>query len=327
MTTDAQPVLHAEEIPGLVTRANAGDEAWVCNFGYDSDPGSTVTPVNLTGLVSNTPITTGSLPDAIAASPDGRLILVADEGQDLLTIIDATDGDVLARVATGVEPDAVAVSPDGRLALVADSDDGTVTQVNLDSMSAGPHIRVGPQPDAIAIGGQDGETALVANLGDGTVTPIDLATMRAGRPIPVGDEPDAIALSPNGMGAFVADLGSNEITYVNLVTLRAGPRIDVGVAPTGIATEESTGVAGPLAWVTGGTSLVRVSFDQKRVVGRALSVGHLAEAVAIGPGSSTAWVADEDPYVTEVNLVTGRDIASVSVGGRPSAIVVPAPIR
>jgi hypothetical protein len=136
-----------------------------------------------------------------------------------------------------------------------------------------------------------------------------------------------MALSPDGDGAFVADLGSNAITYVNLATLRAGPRIAVGVAPTGIATEDSTGGVGPLAWVTGGTSLVSVSFDQKRVVGRALAVGQLVEAVAIGPGSSTAWVADEDPYVTEVNLVTGSDMASVPVGGRPSAIVVPAPIR
>jgi YVTN family beta-propeller protein len=326
MTTDAQPVLNTVEIPGLAARADAGTEAWVCNFGYDSDPGATVTPVNLSKGVANTPDTTGTLPDAIASSPDGRLVLVADEGQDLLTVIDAEDGDVLARVPTGVEPDAVAVSPDGHLAVVADSDDGTITPVNLKTMRAGRHVNVGHQPDAVAIGGPKGSTALVANLGDGTVTPVDLATMTAGRPIRVGAEPDSIALSPDGDGALVADLGSNSVTYVNMVTLRAGPTIDVGTAPTGIAAEASGQGTGAVAWMTGGTSLVEISFDQKRVIGSAVPVGHLAEAIAVARGSSTAWVADGDPYVTEVNLITRRAIESVRVGGRPTAIVIPAPI-
>jgi YVTN family beta-propeller protein len=326
MTADAQPVLHHVVIPGLAARADAGTEAWVCNFGYDSDPGATITPVDLSRGVADTPITTGTLPDAIAATPDGRLVVVADEGQDLLTVIDAKNGNVLARVSTGVEPDAIAVSPDGHLALVADADDGTITPVNLQTMRAGPHIHVGHQPDAVAIGGPTGETALVANLGDGTVTPVDLETMTAGRPIAVGTEPDAIALSPSRDGAFVANLGSDSVTYVNLVTLHAGPQILVGVPPTGIATETSAQSAGPVAWVTGGMSLVGISFDTTRVTGRRIAVGHLAEAVAISTGSATAWVADEDPYVTEMNLVTGREIKSVHVGGRPTAIVIPSPI-
>jgi hyaluronoglucosaminidase len=187
-------------------------------------------------------------------------------------------------------------------------------------------VHVGHQPDAVVIGGPKGSTALVANLGDGTVTPVNLGTMTAGRPIRVGAEPDSIALSPDGDSALVADLGSNSVTYVNLVTLRAGPTIDVGIPPTGIAEEASAQSAGAVAWVTGGTSLVEISFDQRRVIGRAVPVGHLAEAIAIARGSSTAWVADGDPHVTEVNLMTRRAIESVRVGGRPTAIVIPAPI-
>ncbi len=327
MTADAEPVLHAAAIPGLAVRADAGSEAYVCTYGYDSEPGATVTPVNLDHAVADPGITTGTLPDAVAATPDGRLVLVTDEGEDQLSVLDASDGDVVATIPTGVEPDAVAVSPIGSLAIVANSDDGTVTPVDLKTMRAGQPVRVGHQPDAVGIGGPDGDTALVANLGDGTVTPLNLETMRAGRPISVGAEPDAIAVSPDGDYALVADLGSDAVTFIDLVTLRASTSVDVGIPPTGIATDPTASASTGTAWVSGGRSLVAVSFTARPVVGRAIPVGHLAEAVAIASDGTTAWVADSDPYVTAVDLTTGRVLESVRVGGRPSAIAIPPPIH
>lgn len=330
MTNDAEPVLHKVAIPGLAARAAAGTEAYVCNFGYDSAPGATVTAVDLEDANVDARITTGTLPDAIAASPDGRMLLVADEGQDLLRVLDTSDGDVIATVGTGVEPDAVAVAPDGALAVVANSDDGTVTPVDLRTMRALEPIHVGAQPDAVAIGGPGGRTALVGDLGAGTVVPIDLQTLTAGAPIAVGSEPVSIALSPDGDIAAVANLGSNSVTFVNMVSLRALRTVPVGVAPTAIASEPSSpsggGVAsavGELAWVTGGTSLVPVSFESEAVASPVIDVGRLVEDVAISPGGDSAWVADHGPDITEVDLASGRPVKSVTVGGRPSEIVIP----
>jgi YVTN family beta-propeller protein len=324
-TNDAQPVTHNPDIGGLASRSEAGTEAYVCNFGYDSDPGATVTPVDLTSRVADTPITTGTLPDALAATPDGRYLLVADDGQDLLTVLDTSDGDVRAQITVGVEPDAVAISPDGRLALVANSEDGTVTPVDLENFTAGKALRVGAQPDAIAIGGPGGQTAIVANLGSNSVTPIDLKTMTSGPPISVGDEPDAIALDPDRDEALVTNLGSGNATFLDMTTLAPGPEIALGIAPTGVATEADYGSNGPVAWVSGGESLVAVSFDRTGLLGRNYPVGHLAEDVAITNSGATAWVADNDPYVTEIDLSNGRTLVTVHVGGRPSAIVIPPP--
>jgi YVTN family beta-propeller protein len=337
MTADAEPVLHTVTIAGLASRAQAGAEAYVCTYGYDSAPGATVTPVNLDGDRADSGITTGTIPDAVAASPDGRLVLVTDEDEDQLSVINTSNGHVVATIPTGLEPDAVAVSPDGDLAVVANSGDGTVTPVDLHTMRAESAVHVGGEPDAVGIGGPGAHTALVANLAGGTVTPLNLETMRVGRPIRVGDEPDAIAVSLDGDSALVTDLGSDAVTFVDLVTLRASTSVNVGIPPTGIATDpEGTGGAagggsgdtgsGPVAWVSGGSSLVSVSFASRPVVGRTIPVGHLAEAVAIARGGAAAWVADADPYVTEVDLVTGRDLKSVRVGGRPSAITIPPPI-
>jgi YVTN family beta-propeller protein len=148
------------------------------------------------------------------------------------------------------------------------------------------------------------------------VTPVNLTTMSAGTPIPVGDEPDAIAVSPDGETALVANLGSNSVTYVDLSTLTATGSVNVGIAPTGVATQNEQ-----FAWVSGGQSIVSVSFAS-HTTGQPIAVGHLVEAIAIAP-DGVAWVADLDPHITSIDLKTRKVISSVSVGGRPSAIVVP----
>jgi YVTN family beta-propeller protein len=323
MTADAEPVLNAVNIPGLGTRAAAGSEAYVCNFAYDSDPGDTVTPVDLSAAKVDPRVTTGSLPSAVAATPNGRMILVTDEGEDELTVLDSTDAHVIATIATGAEPDAVAISPNGVVALVANSDDGTVTPVVLATMHADPPIRVGGQPDAIAIGGTTGQTALVANSGTGTVTALDLATMSVERTITVGEEPDGIAMKPDGTSALVANLGSNSVTLIDMTTLKAVQTVALQVPPTGIATAKG---GNPAAWVTGGKSVEEVTFDGPALVHSA-NIRHLAEAIAVDGAGDEAWVADGDGYVTEVDLRTGMAGKSVDVGGRPTAIVIPPAIR
>jgi DNA-binding beta-propeller fold protein YncE len=149
--------------------------------------------------------------------------------------------------------------------------------------------------------------------------------MAPGSPITVGDEPDAIALDPDRDEALVANLGSGTATFVDLLTVSAGPQVALGVAPTGAATEAHDASNGAVAWVSGGDSLVGVSFDKTALLGRSYPVGHLAEAVAISNSGTTAWVADNDPYLTEIDLSDGRTLETVQVGGRPSAIVVPPP--
>ena len=42
--SDAQPVLHTVYLRASRRVREPVTEAWVCNFGYDSDPGATVTP-------------------------------------------------------------------------------------------------------------------------------------------------------------------------------------------------------------------------------------------------------------------------------------------
>ena len=79
-------------------------------------------------------------------------------------------------------------------------------------------------------------------------------------------------------------------------------------------------------WVTVGSSLVPVDLSTLSA-GAAIAVGHVSEAVALGPEGTTAWVAGVDGTVTPLNLRTGRAHRPIHVGGRPSAILVPPPRR
>ncbi|HEY5245746.1 MAG TPA: hypothetical protein VIJ60_08770, partial [Acidimicrobiales bacterium] len=227
--------------------------------------------------------------------------------------------------------------------LVANFGDGTVTPVDLATERAGTAIPVGHQPDAIGVwatggtaGTPVGGVALVANFADGTVTPIDLATMQAGPAVSAGSEPDAVGIVPAGTGpatALVADFGSDTVIPVDLATMADGPPVGVGGNPTGMAV-----AADGTAWVVGGNTLTPLSSPPGSTsadavgpatpppaftAGSPLALPHLGEAVAL-QGTTTAWVALQDGTLAPVDLASGHVGTAVHVGGRPSAVAIPA---
>ena len=108
------------------------------------------------------PIDAGNEPFAIAVTPDGKTVYVANTWENT-----------------------------GRPA----SAPGTVTPIATATNTPGAPIEVGSQPWAFAIT-PDGRTAYVASWQSGTVTPIATATNTTGTPVEVGDGPYAIAVTP-----------------------------------------------------------------------------------------------------------------------------------
>ena len=255
-------------------------QAYVCNYAYDSQPGTTITPVDLNGPRPEHRLTIGSLPSAVASSPDGRQVLVTAQGQNTLVILDTSSNAVTGRVSTGLEPDAVAITPDGKTALVANFGDGTVTPVDLSTMRARRPVTVGSQPDAVAIT-PDGKTAVVANFGDGTVTPVDLSTALAGRPVPVGPGPTGVATSPaEGTVAGVA-VGTS-LVPLSLAHMTTGAPLALPQIAEAIALSN----AGRTAWVAGQDGTIT---PVNLSTGRAGPGTHLEgrpSAIAVAPPSS-----------------------------------------
>ena len=61
--------------------------------------------------------------------------------------------------------------------------------------------------------------------------------------------------------------------------------------------------------------------------GAPLAVGTPAEALALADDGRTAWIGGENGTLVSLNLASGALGAAVTVGGQPSAVVIPAPPR
>ena len=109
-------------------------------------------------LVSTVP--TQRHPEAMAASPDGKLLYVLNANDDSITVIDAARATVVRTVelplqnGPGANPSALAVNPsDGRL-FIAEGGDDRVIVLEPSSYEPVGQIATGWYPDAVTLGAQ-----------------------------------------------------------------------------------------------------------------------------------------------------------------------------
>ncbi len=325
------PVLAACSNP--VGSATATDVGWVATGGSVTEPGTGVTPVNLSRRQVGAQVPVGSLPSALAYTAHDAGLLVVTQGDDTLHEIDPVTHDVVHSVGVGVEPDAVAVAPGGSggkgIALVANLDSNTVTPVDLGTWRAGTPIPVGKQPVAIAVAAPRGPvppgtaTAFVADFGSNQVTPIVLPARRVATPIAVGPGPQAIAATPDHL--LVGNFANHTLTDIRASTLQLVSNVLLPFNPTGIVVSPS----GTTAYVCGGANVVPVAFGGLgSLVGRPLIVGtpvalpDAAQGIALSRDATTAWVTQQAGSIVPVTLSTHAVGRAVHLGGHPSAIVV-----
>jgi hyaluronoglucosaminidase len=325
------PNLHAGAATHRV--ASPGDIAWVATDASVTEPGSAITPVDLSSRTPEAKVHVGSLPaaaslpSAVTFTKGNAALLVVTRGDDMLNEIEPSTHRVEHKVTVGLEPDAVAVAPGGAggkgIALVANSGDNTVTPVDLGTWKAGKPIPVGTEPVAVAVASG---TAFVADFGSNQVPPIDLATMQAGPPIAVGQGPETLAVAvavagPTGPTAsaevLVGNFGDDSLTPIDAATLMPGPAVALPVNPTDIVVTTS----GTTAYIAGGSSVVPLTVSGL-AVGTPIALRGVAQALALAPGDGTAWVALQTGSLVPVSLPSGTVGHAIHLGGHPSAIAI-----
>jgi DNA-binding beta-propeller fold protein YncE len=154
---------------------------------------------------------------AIAASPDGTTVYVANwvfhppsSRSGYVTPIDTATNTAGHPIPVGATADQVAFAPNGKTAYVVSSMDNTVTPINVATGRPGPPISVGTRPGAIVFTA-DSKTAYIAS--PGTITPIDVATGTAETAIPVGG---ALAITPDGKTLYA--LSGDSVTPIDTAT-------------------------------------------------------------------------------------------------------------
>ncbi len=235
---------------GLVITPD-GSEAYVNNYGgpggVGSGNGTTLRTVDLlTNAIVGSPITVGLAPAAMAITPDGAFVYVANyvdgnPGTGTISVIQTSNNTVVDTIPGFSGPFGIAITPNGNYAYVTNfgsnnfSPTGnTVSVVNLHTNTVIATINLGIQPAGVAIT-PDGSLVYVSNYntlylapnfnaltaGPGTVNIIDTKTNQVISPtIDVGLSPDAIAISPDGAYAYVTNYTSNTVSVIPLQTFQ-----------------------------------------------------------------------------------------------------------
>jgi YVTN family beta-propeller protein len=171
----------------MVVVGKGGARAYIANRGSGS-----VTVANAYNLTVKDHVMVGGGPEGIAATPDGRWILVALQQEDEVVFLDPGSLRVRDHLPVGRTPIRIAVTPDSSTALISNRGSGDVTVLDLESLQVGATISVGKSPGGIVTNAL-GTRAYVCNNESDDVTVLSIPDRRVIDRIPVGQEPDGIA--------------------------------------------------------------------------------------------------------------------------------------
>jgi YVTN family beta-propeller protein len=154
----------------------------------------------------------GYRPCAIQLSPDGKVLAVANWGDQSVTLLDSDTLKSRGKVTVGSHPAAVAWNSDGRL-FVANAGGNTVSVVSLKKLAVIESIRtsldfqvpVGSTPLALAVD-TAGKRLYIANADNNDVAVVDISDDDESKVlgfIPTGWYPCAIATAPDGGTVFI----------------------------------------------------------------------------------------------------------------------------
>ncbi len=248
----------------------------------------------------------------LAAAPigDGGFVYTANEGDNSLSRIDLSTGEVLT-VPTAVTPHNVQITPDGETLLAVGTEtmmmdgnegghDGEAKGILLvykaDDLSAGPsaQIEVGEHPGHV-IADKEGKRAFVSNSEDDTVTVVDLATESVVGTIPTGNFPHGMRMNPAGDVIYVANVESGSVSVLDPVELREIEQIAVGKAPVQVGFTPD----GKRAFVS-----LR---DDDSVAAIDPAARSVLERIAVGDGPIQVYATPDNAFVLVANQGTEQE--------------------
>jgi 6-phosphogluconolactonase len=242
--------------PNAIAVSPQGNNAYVVDAGAVGAPANEISQYSINPITGQlTPkspatVTTGN-GDAIAVTPNGTSVYVADTGGVSQYSVNPITGDLTpktpARVHAGGGPTAIAVTPNGKSLYVANIEANTISQYNINPITgnltskapATVHTGDGPQFIRIAPGGN---SAYVIGSGSGkSVTRSSTAGRRgpnggkdgavsqytinprtgdlnAKSPatVPIADGPHDLAIAPDGKDAYVVTVLDNTVSQYRI---------------------------------------------------------------------------------------------------------------
>lgn len=189
--------------------------------------------------VVQTKLPSGDDPESVDATPDGRILAVANEDAARLRLMDAQTGAELASIEVGIEPEGVRFHPNGKVVYVLSEASDRLDVIDVNERRIIATLTVGKRPRSIVFD-PEGERAYVSCELAERVDVIDARAHRLLTSIPIDGTPKALpmglALDPTEDRLYVSLGRAGEVAVINTRSLRLLTRIgEVGARPWGIA--------------------------------------------------------------------------------------------
>lgn len=189
--------------------------------------------------VALTKLPSGDDPETVDATPDGRILAVANEDAARLRLMDAQSGAVLASIEVGIEPEGVRFRPDGKVVYVLSEASDRLDVVDMSERRILTTLTVGKRPRSIVFDPEGKHAYVSCELAE-RVDVIDAQQHRLLTSIAIDGSPKALpmglALDPMEDRLYVSLGRAGEVAVINTRSLRLLTRIgEVGARPWGIA--------------------------------------------------------------------------------------------
>lgn len=255
-------------------------------------------------------IKVGSVPYAVAASPDGLLVYVANQASNSISVINTGSNTVIATIlaGNGTSPSGLAVSPDGLWLYVANRSTNNISVINAINNTILPfRIPVDNGPEGIAVGPEG--RVYVVNQNRGSVSIIEPGANHVASSFNTGRTPEGIAISPDGSSVYVTNYNDASVTVFNTHTNTVST-IRVGTSPAGIAISQD----GSRVYVANsGSNTVSVINTADNTV--LTTIGGLRgtspKGISVSPDGQTIYTADySSNNVSVIDMHGGNTVIS-----------------
>lgn len=257
-----------------------------------------------------------------ASAPPVGSVWVADEGQDSLSVIDATSNTVTITL-TGIRaPHNIQVGRDGAT-VYAVSSAGVVVAIDPATYKVIATAPTGSEP-AHVIEAPNGKV-YVTNAGDGTVSVYQRPGLTTVGRITLNGMPHGLRPAAGGSTIVVANTKDGDIDLIDPATDRYVGAVPVGAKPVQVAVSADgryayTGISDP-------PSVVKVDLAQRKVVGSA-AVPDSPVQLYLTPDESRVVSADQgtrDNQGHALSVINTADMTTrgtVATGAGPHGVVI-----
>jgi 6-phosphogluconolactonase (cycloisomerase 2 family) len=216
-------------------------------------------------------IESGSSPEGVVVSPDGKSLYVANGGEATVSQYDVNPatGALSAKTPASVPSggsfihSGVAITPDGNSVYVTNHNENSISQYDVNpatgalSAKSPATVATGKGPLDVAVTA-DGKSAYVVNLEDQTVSQYDISpttgalTAKSPAAVAAGFGVAGVAVAPNGQSAYVS--GASGVW-----------QYDINPTTGALTAKSPASVSGPVGGGTGDTTPIVVAANGKSV--------------------------------------------------------------